>query len=416
MNELKHVRDDFPILQRQVHGKPLVYLDNAATTQKPRAVIDAVVQFYEQSNANVHRGVHALGEEATEAYEATRAHLARFLGASRPEEIVFTRGATEAINLVAASWGRPRLREGDVIVLSDLEHHSNIVPWQRLAAETGASLHWIPLADDYTLDLDAARALIGPRTRIVAVSQMSNVLGTIPPVAELAARAHEQGAVILVDGAQSVAHLPVDMQALGCDFFVLSAHKMLGPTGVGALYGRAALLEQLEPYQTGGSMIETVTRDGATWAEVPARFEAGTPNIAGVAAFDAALDYLGQLGMAAVRAHDQALTDYAFQRLGAVAGVRCFGLPVGPRGGVISFEVDGIHPHDLGTFLDYHGVAVRAGHHCAQPLMRHLGVVATVRASFSVYTGIEEIDRLAAAIEEAQRYFGAVPAVVAAGT
>jgi cysteine desulfurase/selenocysteine lyase len=411
MYDLEKVRRDFPILSREVHGHTLVYLDNAATTQKPRAVIDALVHFYETSNANVHRGVHTLGEEATDAYEQTRAHAARFLGAARPEEIVFTRGTTEAINLVASSWGLDALQPGDEIVVSELEHHSNIVPWQRLAARTGAHLRWISIGADGTLDMEAARVLIGPATRLVAITGMSNVLGTITPVQELAALSHAQGALLLVDGAQSAAHLPTDVRDLDCDFLAMSGHKLLGPTGVGVLYGRATLLEAMEPYQGGGSMIETVTLDGATWAEVPAKFEAGTPNIADVAAFDAALSYLDGLGMNAVRAHDRELTDYALQALSDLPGVHLLGpRDAAVRGGNISFTIDDVHPHDVGTFLDYQGIAVRAGHHCAQPLMRCLDVVATVRASFAPYTTEQEIDRLVDGLRACQRYFGTVPA------
>ncbi|HTE83327.1 MAG TPA: cysteine desulfurase [Dehalococcoidia bacterium] len=415
MYDVERVRRDFPILRRQIHGLPLTYLDNAATTQKPRAVIDALSTFYEHSNANVHRGVHTLGEEATEAYEGTRAHVARFLGAGRPEEIVFTRGTTEAINLVAAAWGRHQLQPGDEIVVSELEHHSNIIPWQLAATATGARLRWIPMAPNGSLDMVAASELIGPRTRLVALTQMSNVLGTITPIAELSALAHAQGALMLVDGAQSAAHLGVDVKELDCDFFAMSAHKLLGPTGVGVLYSRWELLNQMEPYQGGGSMIDTVTMEGATWAEPPAKFEAGTPDIAGVAAFDAALTYLDRLGMDAVRAHDRELTTHAVERLRTLPGVRCFGsMDIAQRGGNISFEVEGIHPHDLGTFLDQQGIAIRAGHHCAQPLMRCLGAVATARASFSVYTTQEEVDRLIAGIHDAQAYFGTVESGAAA--
>jgi cysteine desulfurase / selenocysteine lyase len=410
MYDVEAVRRDFPILERRIHGLPLAYLDSAATTQKPRVVIDALTSFYECSNANVHRGVHTLGEEATEAFEGTRAHLARFLGAGRPEEIVFTRGTTEAINLVASAWGRHNITPGDEVVLTELEHHSNIVPWQLLAAATGARLRWIPLLDDGTLDMEAARDAIGSRTRLVAVTQMSNVLGTITPLADIIELAHEHGALVLVDGAQSVSHMPVDVRALGCDFFAMSAHKLLGPTGVGALYGRWEILSHMEPYQGGGSMIDTVSHDQSTWADPPARFEAGTPDIAGVAAFDAALTYLDDLGIDRVQQHDRDLTAYTVDRLRRLDGVTVFGtMPLEQRAGAISLAVDGIHPHDLGTFLDQQGIAIRAGHHCAQPLMRRLDVVATARASFSVYTTFEEIDRLEQAIHDAQRYFDVIP-------
>jgi cysteine desulfurase / selenocysteine lyase len=410
MYDVDAVRRDFPILERRVHCLPLTYLDSAATTQKPRAVIDALTSFYECSNANVHRGVHTLGEEATEAFEGTRAHLARFLGAGRPEEIVFTRGTTEAINLVASAWGRQNINPDDEIVLTELEHHSNIVPWQLLAAATGARLRWIPVLDDGSLDMDAAQEAIGSRTRLVAVTQMSNVLGTITPLADIIDLAHAHGSLVLVDGAQSVSHLPVDVRALGCDFFAMSAHKLLGPTGVGALYGRWEILSSMEPYQGGGSMIDTVTYERSTWADPPARFEAGTPDIAGVAAFDAALTYLDELGMEVVQQHDRELTDYAIDRLRRVDGVTVFGtMPLDQRAGAISIAVKDIHPHDLGTFLDQQGIAIRAGHHCAQPLMRRLDVVATARASFSVYTTNGEVDRLVQAIGDAQRYFEVIP-------
>ena len=415
MYDVERIRQDFPILKRQVHGQPLTYLDNAATTQKPQVMIDAMSHFYATSNANVHRGIHTLGEEATDAYERTRAHVAQFLGAARPEEIVFTRGTTEAINLVASAWGRQNIRAGDEIVVSELEHHSNIIPWHLLVASTQARLRWIPVAADGTLDMEAARALIGPKTRIVAVTQMSNVLGTIVPIAELAKLAHAAGALLLVDGAQSAAHLPIDVQALGCDFFTMSAHKLLGPTGVGALYARWELLNQMQPYQGGGSMIDTVTTEGATWAEPPAKFEAGTPDIAGVAAFDSSLTYLDDLGMDAVRAHDRELTAYAVDRLSSVPDLKVFGsMGLDERGGNISVEIRGIHPHDLGTFLDLQGIAIRAGHHCAQPLMRCLDAVATARASFSVYTTREEIDRLVAGLKDAHSYFAVAEPAAAA--
>jgi len=404
--DIYRIRDDFPILKRQIHGKPLIYLDNAATTQKPRAVIDAIARFYMQTNANVHRGIHTLAEEATIAFEKTRTHLARFLNASRPEEIIFTHGTTEAINLVAASWGLRELRPGDEIILSELEHHANIVPWQIVASKTGARLRWLPLAENGALDIDAARAIIGPRTRIIAITQMSNVLGTITPVSDLAEMAHKQGALLLVDGAQSAAHMPIDVRALGCDFFALSAHKLLGPTGVGALYGRYDLLDAMEPYQVGGGMIERVTKDCSTWAEPPARFEAGTPNIADVVAFDTALDYLDTLGMHRVRAHDQALTALALEHFSRIEYLTCFGPKVAAeRGGIFAFTLKEVHPHDLATFLDAQGIAIRAGHHCAQPLHHRLGIAATARASFAVYNTAEEIERLAEVLGEAVLFF-----------
>ncbi|HZU76442.1 MAG TPA: cysteine desulfurase, partial [Dehalococcoidia bacterium] len=370
MYDVERVRADFPILERLVHGKPLVYLDNAATSQKPRAVIQTLVEFYERHNANVHRGVHTLSQEATDLYEAVREQVARFLGAERAEEIIFTRGTTESINLVAHSWGRAQLGPGDEIVLSYLEHHSNLVPWQQVARERGAVLRFIPLDAEGRLDMEQARRLIGPRTKLVAVAQVSNVLGTVTPVRELAELAHGVGALLLVDGAQSAPHMPVDVRALGCDFFACSAHKMLGPTGVGVLYGRRRLLRGMAPYQGGGSMIARVELESSTFAPAPTRFEAGTPNVADVIAYGAALTYLQALGMAAVQEHETRLTAYALRRLAEVPGVAVYGpREARERGGVIAFNLGDYHPHDVAMVLDYEGVAVRAGHHCAQPLM-----------------------------------------------
>jgi cysteine desulfurase / selenocysteine lyase len=399
-------RRDFPILERRVHGQPLIYLDNAATTQKPRQVIEALVDFYEQHNANVHRGVHTLSDEATELYEGARIAAARFLGATGEDEIIFTRGTTESINLVAQSWGRAQLQPGDEIVLSELEHHSNLVPWQIIAQERGAVLRFIPLDTQGRLDMDAAVRLIGPRTRLVAVAQVSNVLGTIVPVRELAAVAHAVGALLLVDGAQSAPHLPVDLQQLDCDFFACSAHKMLGPTGVGVLAVKRSILSAMPPYQGGGSMIARVELQHSTYADGPGRFEAGTPNIADVVAFGAAITYLTTVGMEAISAHEQRLTRQALAGLAAIPAVDLYG-PVLPaeRSGVVAFNLRGVHPHDVATVLDYHGIAVRAGHHCAQPLMRSLNVAATVRASFALYNSEAEIDALCEAVDEAGRLF-----------
>jgi cysteine desulfurase / selenocysteine lyase len=399
-------RRDFPILERRVHGQPLIYLDNAATTQKPRQVIEALVDFYEQHNANVHRGVHTLSDEATELYEGARIAAARFLGATGEDELIFTRGTTESINLVAQSWGRAQLQPGDEIVLSELEHHSNLVPWQIIAQERGAVLRFIPLDTQGRLDMDAAVRLIGPRTRLVAVAQVSNVLGTIVPVRELAALAHAVGALLLVDGAQSAPHLPVDLQQLDCDFFACSAHKMLGPTGVGVLAVKRSILSAMPPYQGGGSMIARVELQHSTYADGPGRFEAGTPNIADVVAFGAAITYLTAVGMEAISAHEQRLTRQALAGLAAIPAVDLYG-PVLPaeRSGVVAFNLRGVHPHDVATVLDYHGIAVRAGHHCAQPLMRSLNVAATVRASFALYNSEAEIDALCEAVDEAGRLF-----------
>jgi cysteine desulfurase / selenocysteine lyase len=399
-------RRDFPILERRVHGQPLIYLDNAATTQKPRQVIEALVDFYEQHNANVHRGVHTLSDEATELYEGARIAAARFLGATGEDELIFTRGTTESINLVAQSWGRAQLQPGDEIVLSELEHHSNLVPWQIIAQERGAVLRFIPLDTQGRLDMDAAVRLIGPRTRLVAVAQVSNVLGTIVPVRELAALAHAVGALLLVDGAQSAPHLPVDLQQLDCDFFACSAHKMLGPTGVGVLAVKRSILSAMPPYQGGGSMIARVELQHSTYADGPGRFEAGTPNIADVVAFGAAITYLTTVGMEAISAHEQRLTRQALAGLAAIPAVDLYG-PVLPaeRSGVVAFNLRGVHPHDVATVLDYHGIAVRAGHHCAQPLMRSLNVAATVRASFALYNSEAEIDALCEAVDEVGRLF-----------
>ena len=397
------LRRDFPILQRPVRGRRLVYLDSAATSQKPAAVIEALAAFYQRSNANVHRGIHTLAEEATAAYEGARARVAAFLGA-RDDEIVFTRGTTEALNLVAWGWASHRLRPGDTILVTLMEHHSNLVPWQQVAARGGFHLRAVPLTADGRLDRDAfSRLLADHRPRVVALAHMSNVLGTINPVAELARQAREAGAVVVVDGAQSVPHLPVDVRRLGVDFLAFSAHKMLGPTGLGVLYGRRERLEEMEPLLTGGGMIRHVELQRSTWADPPHRFEAGTPPIAEAAAFACALDYLARLGMDAVAAHERDLVRYAWERLRQVKGLTLYGPEPEHRGGVISFTVAGVHPHDLAQVLDGEGVAIRAGHHCTQPLHRHLGVVATARASFYVYNDRDDVDRLVEGIERARR-------------
>jgi len=409
MLDVQAIRKDFPILERRVNGRPLVYLDNAATSQKPRCVIEALVDYYERYNANIHRGIHALSEEATAAYEGVRAKVAAFIQAPQPESVVFTRNTTEGINLVARSWGGKHLGPGDEVVLTEAEHHSNLVPWQLIARETGARLRFIPILDDGTLDMEAAARLIGPKTRMVSVAQMSNVLGTINPVGRLAEMAHAVGALMLVDGAQSVPHIPVSVADLGCDFLAFSSHKMLGPTGVGVLYGRLDLLEDMDPYMGGGSMIRSVALEESSWGEVPHKFEAGTPNIADTIAFGAAVDYLQDLDMENVRAHERELVGYALETLGELDGMRIFG-PLDPaiRGGVVSFYYDDIHPHDVGTVVDRDGVAIRAGHHCCQPLMRRLGVPATARASFYIYNTPEEVDVLVHALKKAKELFSGV--------
>jgi cysteine desulfurase/selenocysteine lyase len=406
--DVEKIRADFPILKRQVHGRPLVYLDSAATSQKPKQMIDALAEYYSSYNANIHRGIHALAEEATAKYEETRQKTADFIGAPGPETIVFTRNTTESINLVANAWGRKNLRPGDEIVLSVMEHHSNLVPWQLIAKETGAVLRFIDIDDEGQLRWDDVERLIGERTKLVAVTHMSNVLGTIVPVRKIADLAHERGALLLVDGAQSVPHMPVDVGELGCDFLAFSAHKMLGPTGVGVLYARHELLEAMDPFLGGGEMIRRVRLEESTWNDAPWKFEAGTPNIGDVCAFGATIDYLQALGMENVRAHEVEITRAALRKLSQIPDVTIYGPEsTAARGGVVAFNLADIHPHDLGTVLDGHGVAIRAGHHCAQPLMHRLDVVATARASFYVYNTIEELDVLVEGIQDTARLFRA---------
>jgi cysteine desulfurase/selenocysteine lyase len=401
------IRQDFPVLSRTVYGKPLVYLDNAATSQKPRSVIDAQTEYYEGYNSNVHRGVHALSMEATDRFEEAREKVTRFINAKSSEEIVWTRGATEAINIVAGSWAKQYVKPGDEIVLTQMEHHSNLVPWQRVAKEQGAFLKFLPIGDDGTLDLSDVDSIIGPRTRLLAMVHASNSLGTINPVKELAAKARAVGAAVLVDGAQSVPHMPVDVQDLDCDFLAFSGHKMLGPTGVGALYVKRDVLERMEPYMTGGEMVLEVWLDRASWNDLPMRFEAGTPNIAGAIGLAAAVDYLGAVGMDNVRRHEMQITEYALSRLGEIEGLDIYGArDIRHRGGVVSFYSPDAHPHDLGTFVDRQGIALRTGHHCTMPLMRILGVPATARASFYLYNTLEEVDALVDAVRGALRYFG----------
>ncbi len=405
--DLEAIRRDFPILRRRVGGRPLVYLDSAATSQRPVQVMAALTRFYRDHNANVHRGVHTLSVEATELYEGVREKVRALVGGASEREVIFTRGTTEAINLVAHGWGRAHLGPGDEVVISEIEHHSNIVPWQMLRDERGVALRVIPMRGDGTLDLDAARASIGPRTRLLAITHVSNALGTVVPVRELADLAHEAGAVVLVDGAQSVPHMPVDVNELGADFLAFSAHKMLGPTGVGVLWGRMEVLQSMQPFMGGGDMILTVSLERSTWNDIPHRFEAGTPNFADVVAFGTAIDYLGALGLDAVRRHELDLIDHGLAVLGDVPGVTLYGpRDADERGGVFSFSLEGVHPHDVGQLLSSHGVAVRAGHHCAQPVMQSLGVPATTRASVYLYSTRSELDALAEALRETARFFG----------
>jgi cysteine desulfurase/selenocysteine lyase len=396
------LRREFPILQQEVNGRPLAYLDSGASSQKPRRVIECLEDYYRRYNANVHRGVYRLSEEATFAYERARGKVARFLNAQSAREIVFVRNTTEAINLVARAWGDANLRPGDRILLTVMEHHSNLVPWQMLTQRTGVALDYLPIDGAGRLALDDLDAKLRG-VRLVALTHQSNVLGTVNPVAEIAARAHDAGALVLVDGAQSVPHMPVDVQALGIDFLAFSGHKMCAPTGIGVLWGRRALLEAMPPFLGGGSMIKTVTLEGTTFADVPARFEAGTPAIGEAIALGEACDFLSEVGMARIHAHELALTGYALDRLSAIEGLRLYGPPdLAARGGAISFTLDGVHPHDVAQVLDGEGVAVRAGHHCCQPLHALLDVPATTRASFYMYNIPEEIDRLAAGLEKAR--------------
>ena len=399
-------RDDFPVLRREVYpGIPLVYLDSAATSQKPRSVLEAMQSFYELHNANIHRGVHRLAEEATEAYEEARRRVARFIGAGDARQIVFTRNTTEAINLVAHTWARANVRDGDVIVLSEMEHHSNLVPWQMLAAERGLRLEFIPLTDGGELELAALPDLLSLRPKLVGVTHMSNVLGTVNPVGAIIRQAHDAGALVVVDGAQAVPHLPVDVTALAADFYAFSAHKMCGPTGIGALYGRLELLEAMPPFLGGGDMIKRVELRSFEANRVPHKFEAGTPAIAEAIGFGAAADYLAETGRQAIHAHEQAVAGYAIERLEEIPGVRVFGPPIERRGGVVSFTLDGVHPHDIAQVLDSEGVAIRAGHHCAMPLHARLGLPASARASFYLYNTESEVDTLVRGLYKVKEVF-----------
>jgi cysteine desulfurase/selenocysteine lyase len=402
--DLERVRADFPILGRRIRGKPLVYLDNAATSQKPQTVIDAVTRFYTAENANIHRGVHYLSERATSAYDVVREDVARFINAPSSRQIIFTKGTTEGINLVAQSYGRPQLNPGDDIVITAMEHHSNIVPWQLVCEQTGAVLKAAPFNDRGELDVAALEALLTPRTKLVALVHLSNALGTINPVKTVVELAHDRGIPVLVDGAQAAPHLPVDVQELDCDFYVFSGHKVFGPTGIGVLYGREALLEQMPPYQGGGDMIATVSLQRSTWAPLPAKFEAGTPMIAQVAGLGAALKYVETIGFEVVGAWERTLLGYATERISEIEGVRIIGAAE-HKASVLGFVMNDVHPHDIGTILDSEGIAIRAGHHCAQPVMERFGVPATARASFAFYNTLEEVDALMAGIRTVKKMF-----------
>ena len=402
---IDQIRADFPVLHQQVNKAPLIYFDNAATTQKPKAVIDALSAYYEQDNANIHRGIHTLAERATTAYELTRKKLSSFLNSPSTDQIIFTSGTTAGINLVAQTFGRSQISKGDQIIVSNLEHHSNIVPWQMIAAEKGAEIKVIPVSDAGVLDIEAYKALLNPKVKLVAVNHVSNAIGTINPIEEIISLAHKVGAKVLIDGAQSVAHLAVDVQALDMDFFVFSAHKLFGPTGVGVLYGKRELLESMPPYQGGGEMIKEVSFAGTTYNELPYKFEAGTPNIADVIAFGAALDYVQAIPADALAAQEEALLAYATEKLQAIPGLRIVGTAP-EKIAVISFVIDGVHPQDIGVLLDKFGIAIRTGHHCAQPLMQRYELVGTCRASFSFYNTFEEIDRFVLCLEKTLQMLG----------
>lgn len=400
------IRALFPILHQDVNGHPLVYFDSAATSQKPLPVIEALDRYYREYNSNVHRGVHTLGTKATDAYEGAREKVRRFLNAQSAQEIIFTRGTTASLNLVASSYGRANVKEGDEIVITYMEHHSNLIPWQQLAKQTGATLKYIPMQEDGTIDLRDVEATVTEAAKIVAIAHVSNVLGTINPIRDIARIAHERGAVVVVDAAQSAPHMKVDVQELDCDFLALSGHKMCGPTGIGVLYGKKKWLEQMEPVEFGGEMIDFVELYDSTWKELPWKFEGGTPIIAGAIGLGAAIDFLEQVGLDAIAAHEHELAQYALERMADIEGVTVYGPK--ERAGLVTFNIDGVHPHDVATVLDAEGIAIRAGHHCAQPLMKWLGVTATARASFYLYNTKEEIDRFIAALQKAKEYFSHV--------
>ncbi|MEE4570726.1 cysteine desulfurase [Paenibacillus polymyxa] len=399
------IREQFPILHQEINGHPLVYLDNAATSQKPLAVIEAIKHYYEFDNSNVHRGVHTLGSRATDAYEGAREKVARFLNAKRSQEIIFTRGTTTALNLVASSYGRANCKEGDEIVITQMEHHSNLIPWQQVAKATGATLKYIPLQEDGSVDLADVEKTVTENTKIVAIAHVSNVLGVVNPVKEIAAIAHRKGAVIVVDGAQSTPHMKVDVQDIDADFYAFSGHKMCAPTGIGALYGKKALLKNMEPIEFGGEMIDDVGLYESTWKELPWKFEGGTPIIAGAVGLGAAIDFLESIGLDAIAQHESRLSNYALKRLREVEGLTIYG-PAERHVGLVTFNLDDVHPHDVATVLDSKGVAIRAGHHCCQPLMRWLKASATARASFYLYNTEEDIDALVSALIQTKEYFG----------
>lgn len=408
MSAWQNVRADFPVLHQQVNGKPLVYLDNGATSQKPRSVIDALVHYYERDNSNVHRGLHTLSMRATDAYEGARARLAKFINAADPAEVIFTRGTTESINIVARSWAHAHLKPGDVVLTTEMEHHSNLIPWQQAAKASGATLKFVPVLGENAeggLDLVALDQLLTPAVKLFAFTHISNTLGTINPAKELCRRARAVGAITVIDAAQSIGHMPVDVRDLDCDFLAFSGHKMCGPTGIGVLYGRRALLDKLAPDETGGGMVATVHYETATWKPAPERFEAGTPNVADAIALGTACDYLDALGREAIAQHDLELATLAYQKLSELPGIRILG-PTGERSGLVSFAFADVHAHDVVTFADEDGLALRGGHHCNQPLMRKLGLASTTRASFYVYNTAEEIDVLVASLRRIQKFFG----------
>ena len=403
--DVLRIRKDFPVLSRSVNGHPLVYLDNAATSQKPTVVIQALADYYEEYNSNIHRGVHYLSQKATDAYEDARARIASFINAERPEEIVFVRGTTEAINLVAQTYGRLNIKQGDEIVITELEHHSNIVPWQMISEEKGAQLKVVPMTDDGDLELEEYRRLLGNRTKIVAITHISNALGTINPISEMIAMAHNAGIPVLIDGAQAVAHMAIDVRQLDCDFYAFSGHKMFGPTGVGVLYGKGALLESMPPYQGGGDMIKSVTFQKTTYNDIPHKFEAGTPNISGGIALGVAVDYLRSQDRDGISEHEDSLMEYATSQLSIIRGLEIVGKSK-KKASVLSFVLAGVHPHDIGTILDSEGIAIRTGHHCAQPIMIRLGIPATARASFALYNTFDEVDELVKGLKKVAEVFG----------